>query len=101
MPHIGSFAMPVITINAYIITRLYKCKILYYYFHHSSYDHMPVSLDKIDVSIIKSILKDGRKPFRQISRETEITTPTVIAIYERLVNIRFIKAFCQYLILEN
>jgi Lrp/AsnC family leucine-responsive transcriptional regulator len=52
---------------------------------------MPVSLDEIDISIIKSILEDGRKPFRQISRETGITTPTVIARYERLVNIGFIK----------
>ncbi|HET6588741.1 MAG TPA: AsnC family transcriptional regulator [Candidatus Nitrosocosmicus sp.] len=54
-------------------------------------NYMPVSLDEIDVSIIKSILEDGRKPFRQISRETGITTPTVIARYERLVNIGFIK----------
>lgn len=52
---------------------------------------MPVRLDEIDVSIIKSILEDGRKPFRQISRETGITTPTVISRYERLVNIGFIK----------
>src|SRR5690349_6372414 len=52
---------------------------------------MPVSLDEIDISIIKSILENGRKPFRQISRETGITTPTVIARYERLVNIGFIK----------
>lgn len=53
---------------------------------------MPVRLDEIDVSIIKSILEDGRKPFRQISRETGITTPTVISRYERLVNIGFIKS---------
>lgn len=52
---------------------------------------MPVALDDLDISIIKSILADGRKPFRQISRETGITTPTVIARYERLVNIGFIK----------
>ena len=52
---------------------------------------MPLSLDKIDVSIIRSLLEDGRKSFRQISRETGITTPTVKARYERLVNIGFIK----------
>jgi len=52
---------------------------------------MPVSLDEIDVSILKSILEDGRKSFRQISRETGISTPTVKARYERLVNIGFIK----------
>jgi DNA-binding Lrp family transcriptional regulator len=52
---------------------------------------MPFSLDEIDVSILKSILEDGRKSFRQVSRETGITTPTVKARYERLVNVGFIK----------
>jgi Lrp/AsnC family leucine-responsive transcriptional regulator len=52
---------------------------------------MPLSLDRIDVSILKSILEDGRKSFRQISRDTGITAPTVKARYERLVNIGFIK----------
>ena len=47
---------------------------------------MPLSIDGIDVSILNSILEDGRKSFRQISRDTGITTPTVKARYERLVN---------------
>ena len=52
---------------------------------------MPVLLDDIDIALIKSLLNDGRKSFRQISRETGITTPTVKARFERLVNIGFIK----------
>jgi DNA-binding Lrp family transcriptional regulator len=52
---------------------------------------MPLSLDEIDVSILNSILEDGRKSFRQISRDTGITTPTVKARYQRLVNVGFIK----------
>ena len=52
---------------------------------------MPLSLDEIDISILNSILEDGRKSFRQISRDTGITTPTVKARYERLVNVGFIK----------
>ncbi|MDQ2685577.1 MAG: AsnC family transcriptional regulator, partial [Thermoproteota archaeon] len=52
---------------------------------------MPLSLDEIDVLILNSILEDGRKSFRQISRDTGITTPTVKARYERLVNVGFIK----------
>ena len=52
---------------------------------------MPLHLDNNDIAIIKSLLKDGRKSFRQISRETGITTPTVKARFERLVNIGFIK----------
>ena len=52
---------------------------------------MPIELDNYDISILKSLLKDGRKSFRQISRETGITTPTVKARYERLMNVGFIK----------
>jgi Lrp/AsnC family leucine-responsive transcriptional regulator len=52
---------------------------------------LPLLLDNNDIAIIKSLLKDGRKSFRQISRETGITTPTVKARFERLVNIGFIK----------
>ena len=54
---------------------------------------MPLHLDNNDIAIIKSLLKDGRKSFRQISRETGITTTTVKARFERLVNIGFIKGF--------
>jgi Lrp/AsnC family leucine-responsive transcriptional regulator len=52
---------------------------------------LPIVLDEIDIAIIKSLLTDGRKSFRQISRETKITTPTVKARFERLVNVGFIK----------
>jgi len=52
---------------------------------------VPLILDENDVSIIKSLLDDGRKSFRQISRDTGITTPTVKARFERLVNVGFIK----------
>jgi DNA-binding Lrp family transcriptional regulator len=52
---------------------------------------MPLHLDDIDIEIIKSLVQDGRKSFRQISRETKITTPTVKARFERLVNVGFIK----------
>ena len=52
---------------------------------------MPIVLDETDIAIIKSLLTDGRKSFRQISRETKITTPTVKARFERLVNVGFIK----------
>lgn len=52
---------------------------------------MPIELDNYDISILKSLLKDGRKSFRQISRETGVTSPTVKARYERLLNVGFIK----------
>jgi DNA-binding Lrp family transcriptional regulator len=53
---------------------------------------MPFSLTDSDIAILKGLLKDGRKSFRQISRETGISTPTVKARFDRLVNIGFIKS---------
>lgn len=53
---------------------------------------MPFQLDDIDVAIIQSLIQDGRKSFRQISREIKVSTPTVQARYERLVNVGLIKS---------
>lgn len=53
---------------------------------------MPVQLDDTDVAILKSLMEDGRKSFRAISREIKVSTPTVKARYERLVNIGLIKS---------
>lgn len=53
---------------------------------------MPFRLTDTDVAILKELLKDGRKSFRQISRETGISTPTVKARFDRLVNVGFIKS---------
>ena len=55
-------------------------------------DSMPFQLDDYDVAILKSLMKDGRKSFREISRETGITTPTVKTRFQRLVNVGFIKS---------
>jgi DNA-binding Lrp family transcriptional regulator len=55
-------------------------------------DSMPFQLDDYDVAILKSLMKDGRKSFREISRETDITTPAVKARFQRLVNVGFIKS---------
>ena len=53
---------------------------------------MPVDLDDIDVAILKSLMEDGRKSFRAISREIKVSTPTVKSRYERLVNIGLVKS---------
>ena len=53
---------------------------------------MPVDLDGTDIAILKSLMQDGRKSFRAISREIKVSTPTVKSRYERLVNIGLIKA---------
>ena len=53
---------------------------------------MPHKLDDIDIGIVKSLQEDGRKSFRQIARDLNISTPTVQARYQRLVNIGLIKS---------
>jgi DNA-binding Lrp family transcriptional regulator len=53
---------------------------------------LPVDLDNTDIAILKSLMEDGRKSFRAISREIRVSTPTVKSRYERLVNMGLIKS---------
>jgi DNA-binding Lrp family transcriptional regulator len=53
---------------------------------------LPVDLDSTDVAILTSLIEDGRKSFRAISREIKVSTPTVKSRYERLVNMGLIKS---------
>jgi len=53
---------------------------------------MPHELDDVDIGIVTSLQQDGRKSFRQIVRELNISTPTVQARYHRLVSIGLIKS---------
>ena len=53
---------------------------------------MTYNLDDIDIALLKSLMEDGRKSFRQISREIKVSTPTVKFRYQRLVNIGLIKS---------
>jgi DNA-binding Lrp family transcriptional regulator len=52
---------------------------------------MPVMLDRSDLAIIKSLSDDGRKSFRQVSRETNISSPTIEARFDRLRKLGIIK----------
>lgn len=51
-----------------------------------------MNLDNTDVAILKSLMQDGRKSFRAISREIKVSAPTVKARYERLLKIGLIKS---------
>jgi DNA-binding Lrp family transcriptional regulator len=53
---------------------------------------MPIQLDETDHAIVNVLVKDGRKSFRQIARETGISTPTAKARFDRLINIEFLKS---------
>ena len=52
---------------------------------------MTLKLDEIDLAMLESLVRDGRKSFRQISREIKVSAPTVKLHYERLINIGLIK----------
>jgi Lrp/AsnC family leucine-responsive transcriptional regulator len=51
-----------------------------------------MKLDQIDEALLKALIEDGRKSFRAISREIKVSTPTVKARYDRLVNIGLIRS---------
>ena len=48
-------------------------------------------LDNIDVAIINSLIQDGRKSFRQIAKETKVSTLTVESHFTRMKDIGLIK----------
>lgn len=62
---------------------------------------MPLKLGRTDLAILESLAKDGRKSFRQISREIGVSAPTVKLHYSRLVDIGLIKGVSIDLDLEK
>lgn len=62
---------------------------------------MGVVLRTTDILVLKALINDGRKSFRQISREAGISTPTVKARFNRLVNMGVIKSISPIVDLEK
>jgi DNA-binding Lrp family transcriptional regulator len=52
---------------------------------------MRTKLDKVDMDIIDSLMRDGRKSFRQIAKEIGVSTPTVEARFSRMKSMGVIK----------
>ena len=52
---------------------------------------MDTKLDNTDIAIIKSLIQDGRKSFRQIAREIKVSTPTVESRFSRMKGLGIIK----------
>jgi DNA-binding Lrp family transcriptional regulator len=46
-----------------------------------------MKLDNIDIAIINSLMQNGRKSFRQIAKETKVSTPTVESHFARMKDI--------------
>lgn len=62
---------------------------------------MAIDLNDKDVAVLKALLRDGRKSFRQISKEIGTSTPTVKARFSRLVNMGVIKSISPILDLDK
>jgi Lrp/AsnC family transcriptional regulator for asnA, asnC and gidA len=52
---------------------------------------MRTKLDKVDMDIIDSLMRDGRKSFRQIAKEIGVSTPTVEARFSRMKSMGIVK----------
>lgn len=53
---------------------------------------MPLRLSAVDIALLESLVRDGRKSFNQISREIKVSAPTVKAHYDRLVRIGLVRS---------
>ena len=50
-----------------------------------------MELDNIYIAIINSLMQDGRKSFRQIAKETKVSTPTVESHFIKMKGMGLIK----------
>jgi len=55
------------------------------------YVRMPLRLDRVDVAILKALMKDGRRSYRQLAKETGVSAPTVESRVRRMLSTGFIK----------
>ena len=62
---------------------------------------MAIDLTDKDIAVLRSLLRDGRKSFRQISKEIGISTPTVKNRFSILVNMGVIKSISPVLDLDK
>ena len=60
-------------------------------------ESMSFPLDETDIAIIEALIEDGRKSFRQIAREINVSTPTVQIRYTRLLSMGIIKSISPIL----
>lgn len=52
---------------------------------------MPLTLDKVDILILRALMDDGRRSYRQIARMTGVSTPTVETRVRRMFETGLIK----------
>ncbi len=62
---------------------------------------MPLVLDNIDRSLIKALLQDGRRSYRQLAKIANVSTPTAEARIKRMINLGFIRNITPVFDLER
>lgn len=62
---------------------------------------MTLYLTDTDIAVLRSLFEDGRKSFRQISKEIGVTTPTLKARFSRLVDMGIIRSVSPILDLNR
>jgi DNA-binding Lrp family transcriptional regulator len=58
---------------------------------------LPAELDETDVIILRALMKDGRKSYRQIAQAASVSTPTVESRVKRMMNMGIIKRIAPLL----
>jgi DNA-binding Lrp family transcriptional regulator len=58
---------------------------------------MPLSLDRLDIAILRTLMEDGRISYRQLAKRVGVTTPTVESRIRRMMDAGFIKGFAPVL----
>lgn len=76
--------------------RLYKAKLLY-----DLKTFMPLKLDNVDLLILRSLLQDGRKPYRIVAKEVGVSTPTVKSRVTKMLDLGIIKRFVPIIDIEK
>jgi DNA-binding Lrp family transcriptional regulator len=62
---------------------------------------LAITLTDKDIAVLRSLLDDGRKSFRQISKEIDVSTPTVKSRFNRLVDMGVIRSVSPILDLDK
>ena len=62
---------------------------------------MAIALTDNDIAVLNALLKNGRKSFRQISREIGLSTPAVKSRFDRLLSMGVIKSVSPILDLDK
>jgi len=60
-----------------------------------------ITLTDTDIAVLRSLFDNGRKSFRQISKEIGVTTPTVKARFNRLLDMGVIRSVSPILDLDK